>query len=80
MAIWNTTIEANGSSLWMNSNGVLTSMADNVLCVRLARALHIAAQDHHADSIDQGLVLLAELKRQGFGVIYQGEPEAAEKG
>jgi hypothetical protein len=62
----------------MNSRGVLDCMTDNVLCVRLARALHLAAQaSPSGDSIDKGLALLAELKRQGFGVIYQSEPAGA---
>lgn len=68
-----TTIQADGTDFWMNSHGVLTSAADSVLCSRLAAAARAARPG--GDSIDHGLSLLAELKRQGFGVIYLGEPE-----
>jgi hypothetical protein len=73
-----TNVSADGTDLWMNSNGVLTSAADNVLCSRLAEAARAAMNASAGDSIDRGLALLAELKRQGFGVIYQGEPETSD--
>jgi hypothetical protein len=74
-----TTVQADGAFQWMNSHGVLTSAADNVLCSRLADAVLDAMNASAGDSIDRGLALLAELKKQGFGVIYLGEPEAAYK-
>lgn len=70
-----TTIQADGATMWSNSNGVLTEAADNVLCARLASAAHTAINASAGDSIDLGLALLAEMKKQGFGVIYLGEPE-----
>jgi hypothetical protein len=68
-----TSVSADGTDLWMNSNGVLTAAADNVLCSRIAEAARAARPG--GDSIDHGLSLMAELRRQGFGLIYLGEPE-----
>ena len=70
-----TTIQADGAFMWANSHGILDSGADNVLCSRLAAAARAALPG--GDSIDHGLSLLAELKRQGFGVVYLGEPDAS---
>lgn len=67
-------VSAHGSDLWMNSDGVLTEAADNVLCSRIAQAARAARPG--GDSIDHGLSLLIELRRQGFGLIYIGEPAA----
>lgn len=72
MSLRPTTIQADGAAIWSNSHGVLTEAADNVLCSRIACAARAARPG--GDSIDHGLSLLAELKRQGFGVIYLGEP------
>jgi hypothetical protein len=69
-----TNVSADGTDLWVNSNGILGPIADNVLCSRLASAAHAAMNASAGDSIDRGLALLAELKKQGFGVIYLGEP------
>lgn len=74
-----TILTADGSDLWMNSNGVLGALADNVLCSRLSKACNAAMFASAGDSIDRGLALLAELKKQGFGVIYLGEPAAGVK-
>lgn len=70
-----TTVQADGAHQWANSHGVLTAIADNVLCSRLADAARAAMNASAGDSIDRGLALLAELEKQGFGVIYMGEPE-----
>jgi len=70
-----TSVQADGTDFWMNSHGVLTAAADSVLCMRLAEAVRGALDASAGDSIDRGLALLAELKKQGFGVIYLGEPE-----
>lgn len=72
MAQRRTTIDANGADYWANSHGILNAAVDNVLCSRLAAAARAARPG--GDSIDHGLSLLAELQRQGFGVIYVGEP------
>lgn len=69
-----TSVSADGTDIWMNSNGVLTEATDNVLCSRIAAAVR-AAGGAHGDMIDHGLSVLAQLRRQGFGVIYLGEPE-----
>lgn len=71
-----TTVQADGSDLWMNSHGVLNVAVDNVLCARLASAANAAMSVSAGDSIDRGLALLAALRNRGFGVIYQGEPTA----
>jgi hypothetical protein len=68
-----TNVSADGTDLWMNSHGVLDAAADNVLCSRIAEAARAARPG--GDSIDHGLSLMAELRRQGFGLIYLGEPE-----
>lgn len=60
---------------WMNSDGPLTSMMDNVLASRMGQAARSAKQG--GDSIDHGLSLLHELKRMGFNVHYVGEPVEA---
>lgn len=75
-----TSVRADGSTMWSNSHGVLTAAADNVLCSRLSEAALAAMNASAGDAIDRGLALLAELKKQGFGVIYLGEPEHAADG
>lgn len=74
MAIRPTMLMANGAEQWSNSHGVLTCATDNVLCWRLSDAVRAAMQASAGDAIDRGLALLAELQKQGFGVIYLGEP------
>jgi hypothetical protein len=68
-----TTVHADGAWQWANSHGVLEAAADNVLCSRIAKAA-MSAQPG-GDPIDHGLSLMAELRRQGFGLVYLGEPE-----
>ncbi len=57
---------------WMNSDGPLTTMMDNVLAYRMGQAARKAQPG--GDGIDFGLSLLTELNRMGFEVRYSGEP------
>lgn len=58
---------------WMNSEGPLTSMMDNVLASRLGQAARSAQLG--GDSIDHGLSLLRHLNEMGFEVRYKCEPD-----
>lgn len=49
---------------------LVTDGADNVVASRLGEVARKATKEFHADSVDQGLILLRLLKEGGFRVVY----------